>query len=228
MLKKYKTLLIITVLLCLTPIILGVSLWDRLPDPIPTHFGIDGQPNGWSSRNMAVFGIPAFMAAMELFCAVAMRIDPKSGNISSKPMVIVFVMMPVLSWFCAYMIYGSALGRKMNIGSVTCLFIGALFIALGNYLPKNARNYSFGIRTPWALDDDENWTRTNRVGSVCLMAGGAAIFLCGLLTIKNEAAGMPVFITVMAVAVAASLVPTVYSYLYFRRHGKGEKEGEAE
>ncbi len=37
------------------------TLWDRLPDPLPTHFGLNGQPNGWTPKAMApwlMFGLP--------------------------------------------------------------------------------------------------------------------------------------------------------------------------
>lgn len=50
MIKKYMKTLIATSLLCLTPIIAGVILWDRLPDTLATHFGADNTPNGWSSK----------------------------------------------------------------------------------------------------------------------------------------------------------------------------------
>lgn len=38
------------------------TLWNRLPDPLPTHFGLDGRPNGWTPKDAApwlMFGFPA-------------------------------------------------------------------------------------------------------------------------------------------------------------------------
>jgi len=44
------------VLLLATTIYLRLR-WDRIPDRFPVHWGIDGQPNGWSVRTpMGVFG----------------------------------------------------------------------------------------------------------------------------------------------------------------------------
>ena len=228
MLKRYKAVMIITILLCLIPMAAGLILWDRLPDPMATHCGIDGEPNGWSSKAFTVFGMPLFLAVMELVCAVAMSLDPKSRNIAAKPLLVVFITMPVVSWFMAFTIYGYALGHRLNVGSLCCILIGALFIALGNYMPKNARNYSFGVRTPWALDDDENWTHTNRVGSICFMVSGAVTLLTGLLTLKKTGAGTACFIVIMAAALISSAVTIVYSYLYFRKHGKGSGKDKNE
>ena len=48
--KKISKLTVITTLITLLPIALGIALYDRLPDVVATHWGIDNQPNGWSSR----------------------------------------------------------------------------------------------------------------------------------------------------------------------------------
>ena len=41
--KNYKKTIIITTLVTLLPILLGVILWEKLPDSIATHWGADGQ-----------------------------------------------------------------------------------------------------------------------------------------------------------------------------------------
>ena len=53
MIKKYKWTLLITSVIILLPILFGVLLWDELPDMMATHWGLDNQPNGWSSKAMA-------------------------------------------------------------------------------------------------------------------------------------------------------------------------------
>ncbi len=226
MLRRYRTLIIITTLLTLAPMIAGLVLWDRLPDVIATHFGINGEPNGWSSKAMTVFGIPAILAACEVFCAVMMSIDPKSKNIASKPLIVVLIMMPALSWFLALVVYAAALGVKLNIGALCSIFIGVLFIFLGNYMPKNARNYSFGVRTPWSLDDDENWAYSNRIGSICFMVTGILTLIAGVLTLKTEGLALASFIVIMAGAFVSSVITMLSSYLYYKKHGKKEAEAE--
>lgn len=65
--KKYKTTLILTTLISLFPMVIGLLLWNRMPDTIATHFGTNNVPNGWSSKTMAVIGIPLFLAALQSF-----------------------------------------------------------------------------------------------------------------------------------------------------------------
>ena len=55
--------------------------------------------------------------------------------------------------------------------------IGVLFILLGNYMPRARQNYTFGCRTPWALADEHNWARTQRMGGITFIIMGAVILL---------------------------------------------------
>ena len=50
MIKKNLKTMIITSIIILLPIVAGVVLWDQLPDQIATHFGANGQPDGWSPK----------------------------------------------------------------------------------------------------------------------------------------------------------------------------------
>ena len=43
MIKKYKKTLIITTLVLLIPVLVGLLLWDRLPDPMPSHWNKIGR-----------------------------------------------------------------------------------------------------------------------------------------------------------------------------------------
>ena len=50
--------------LAVVPFLISLSFYSRLPDQVPTHWGADNMVNGYSSRNMAAFGIPSFMFFM--------------------------------------------------------------------------------------------------------------------------------------------------------------------
>ena len=45
---KNKKYWLVTSLVTLLPIVLGLLLWNRLPEKLPTHFGVDGAADGWS------------------------------------------------------------------------------------------------------------------------------------------------------------------------------------
>ena len=109
--KKYKTTLILTTLISLFPTVIGLLLWNRMPDTIATHFGTNNVPNGWSSKTMAVIGIPLFLAALQIFTAVFTFSDPKRQNIGPKMIRLVLWIIPVTSLIvcCSISLFSSAI-----------------------------------------------------------------------------------------------------------------------
>ena len=77
MMKKYKWSLLLGSLLSLSPILIGLLLWNQLPAKLPTHFSTGNTPDGWSSKAITVFGLPLFMFAMMWFCFLFTHVDPK-------------------------------------------------------------------------------------------------------------------------------------------------------
>ena len=61
MLKENKRTWIITNIVVVLPVLIGVIFWNRLPDVMATHFGMNNAANGFSNKAMAVFGLPAFL-----------------------------------------------------------------------------------------------------------------------------------------------------------------------
>ena len=211
MLKKNKGTIILTTIITALPILVGLALWGRLPDTIATHFDVNGAPNGWSSKEFAVFGLPAILVAIHLACTFATTMDPKSKNIQDKIYKLVLWICPVISVLVCTCVYLYALGTNVNMALIAELMVAFMFIIIGNYLPKCRQSYTMGIRTSWALEDEENWNHTHRFGGWLWMAGGV-IFL-GLTVLEK----MSVLWTVGIILVMA-LAPMLYSFLYYLRH----------
>ena len=51
-------------------LVLSLTLWNRLPEHLPIHFGADGQPNGWAPKSAAPWLMFGFPSAMWVFLAV--------------------------------------------------------------------------------------------------------------------------------------------------------------
>lgn len=181
----------------------GLILWKELPETITTHFGADNTPNGWSSKAFAVLGLPLIILAFHWMCILITSADPKKKNIPHKAMNIVLWICPATSLLVNTIIYAYTLNNEIKIGFITILFMGILFIALGNYLPKCKQNYSFGIKISWTLNDEENWNKTHRLAGKLWVMGGALI--CATAVFENPIV-FAVILTVMTV------VPCAYSY----------------
>lgn len=211
MIKQNKLKTLITTLLILLPSLVGVILWDKLPEVMATHFGVNNEANGFSSKAFAVFGIPLIMAALHLFCLVVTSLDPKHKNIGKKPLSMVFYIVPAISLTVMSVIYAMSLGVELNVGFICCLLVGVLFIVMGNIMPKAKQNYTFGIKLPWTLNDEDNWNKTHRLAGFLYVIAGAIIVITAFLA--NP-------IILFAVLLLALIIPVVYSYLHYKKHNK--------
>ncbi|MBD5135675.1 MAG: DUF1648 domain-containing protein [Lachnospiraceae bacterium] len=211
MLKQYKLKILITSFITLVPMFVGCILWNKLPDTIATHFDSDNVPNGWSSKPVAVFVIPIVMVALHLICLAVTSADPKYKNIGKKPLGIVFWIVPGVSLLGCGAIYTNALDIKIDSLFIAQIFIGVLIMVLGNILPKVKQNYSFGIKLPWTLNDEDNWNRTNRLAGWCMVIAGIIIIVTSFCKI--------VWILIPIVIITVG-IPTVYSYLLFHKKAK--------
>ncbi len=215
MLKKNKWKIMVSILVTLLPMFVGLLLWNKLPNQIATHFDMQNQPNGWSGKEFAVFGIPVFMVIMQMICIAATMLDPKNKNISIKAFGFVIWIIPACSIIVMIACYGYALGYDINIGTIVGIFLGIIFIVLGNYLPKNKTNYTFGCRLPWTLDDPENWNYTNRIAGYCFVIGGV---LTIIVTLLNKT------VLIFPIIIVMVLIPLICSYVFFIKHKETDEK----
>ena len=218
MFKPHKKKLIISSIVTLLPILFGLLLWDRLPDMMTTHWGIDNQPDGWTSKAFAVFGMPFILLAMQWLSLWITKFDKRQQNQSPKAMAMIFWLIPMISLFSSATMYSLALGNTVNIASIMFIMMGLMFAGIGNYLPKTKQNYTLGIKVIWALRNEENWNATHRFGGKVWVIGGIGLALTGFFPMDYAVAVMVPIIVLLA------LLPSLYSYLYYRkmcREGRG-------
>ena len=212
MLKANRKTLIITSIITILPMLIGIIYWNRLPDVMATHFGINNEANGFSSKVFAVFGIPVFLLALLWVGAFVTAHDPKRQNISPKMFSLMLWIAPVISFVVAAAIYPINLGYELDITFFSELFIGLLFIIIGNYLPKARQNHTIGIRIPWTLANEENWNRTHRLGGYLWM-------ICGILMVIICVTRFVPYKWLFVILLAAVFVPCIYSYWLHAKKG---------
>ncbi|MCP1638514.1 putative membrane protein [Streptococcus gallinaceus] len=153
--KINKKLLCITSLVICLPILVGLLVWKQLPAQMPTHFGISGQADGYSSKFEAVVILPLILLAMHIFTVVLTVISPKSANVGSKMLQVIYWMIPAVALVVQLSTLVVALGYLNSPSVLIAASISLLFMVIGNYLPKIHQNYIVGIKLPWTLYDEE-------------------------------------------------------------------------
>lgn len=206
---KDKSLMIWTSVIILLPALVGLLLWNRLPEQMPTHWGADGQVDGWSGKLWSILLMPLLLLPGQWVVYRVTRLEPqnRSGS-NAKVLRMVMWIFPILSVVFSGMMYGQALGWKLGMETVIPLLISAMFLVVGNVLPKCRRNSFLGIRLPWTFSSEENWNRTHRLGGKTWVIGG-------IVSIVALAVGW-LWLYILAVF-AACVIPCVYSWLFYRK-----------
>lgn len=208
MMKKHRKLLLITSVVILLPILAGLLLWNSLPEQLPIHWNSAGEVDDWASKPFAVLGMPALLLVLHWIALMATGADPKRKNHADKVVQLIFWLVPVLSVVLSAATYAAALGKDVRIELLAPILVGALFVVIGNYLPKCKQNYTIGIKLPWTLHSEENWNRTHRFAGILWVICGMLIILSGFFSLG--------YIT-LAAALLMVLVPVAYSYLLYRK-----------
>ena len=215
MIKKYKGTLIFTSLTMLLPILVGMLLWDKLPEQVPFHWGINGEVDAWTNKTQAVFLMPCLMLVLHWVCVLASYADPKRSNYNNKSFLLVLWICPVINLLLNTLVYATALEYPVSVQIIMPLFMGVLFLLVGNYLPKCKQSYTIGIKLPWTLHNEENWNKTHRFSGKVWVTGAIVILATAFL------GSFWILLGVLIVMVA---LPTIYSYCLYRKQVKEETE----
>jgi uncharacterized membrane protein len=193
------------------------AVYDRLPDPMATHFDLHGTPNGWMPRPMGAWFMPVLGAGLWAFMRLVPRLLPATERkrVTDSSMALVSAITLTFLVVIHVLLLRVALVPGASITEGVWLAMGALWIALGLVLPRVRRNAIVGVRTPWTLTSDENWARTQRVAGYAMVGGG--IVALAAASVGGPAAGLFALFALLASAVA----PAVYSLVLARRQDAG-------
>ena len=209
-----RTTLIIGLVFILLAVALSAAVYNRLPERVASHWGVNDQVDGTMSRFWGVFLMPLIALAMLVLFLVVPLIDPMKANIATfRPIFNAFIVA-----ILAFLLYLHVLTIVWNLGyhgfrMSTALLpgLGLIFIFSGLLMRQAKRNFSIGIRTPWTLSSDRVWAQTHRVG-------GVLFIFCGLIAMFGVFFPGPLaFMLVLLPLFVASLALVVYSYILYQQ-----------
>jgi len=212
-----RTTIVIVLVLLIASALAGVLLWNRLPDPMASHWGMNDQVNGTMPKFWGVFLVPLISLVLFLLFQLIPAIDPLKVNIGRfRDAFNLFIVFMVL--FLVY-IYGLTLAwnlgfTQFNMSALLAPALGLLFILMGIMLRKAKRNFFIGIRTPWTLSSDKVWDETHRVGSGLFIMSGVfaliGVFFGGVIT----------FLLILIPLMVSTIFLIVYSYVLYQAETK--------
>lgn len=191
----------------------GVAMLGRLPGRVASHWGPDGEVDGWSSPYMLILLVPLLSLVMAVVLAFAPLLDPRRRNFPLHASAYWLVTNTALAFLAAthVVLVGYNLGWPIDINALMGVGLGIVFMVLGNVLTRVRPNWIFGVRTPWTLSSDLAWRETHRVAGYGFVLAGLAVLATGIVRPKA------VFIVMASGVGAAALVAVVWSYFAWKR-----------
>jgi len=202
--SKFYKINLITTIACLIPMIIGAVFYSQLPDIIPIHFDVQNQPDNYASKPVALFGLPLLLMVLHIVLCIKIEADPRTSNSSEKLQYLMRFIIPVTGILVQSLVILYVLNDGIEIGNVITIFVGIIFLVVGNYLPKCKQSYTLGIRLPWTLADEDNWNKTHRMAGALWVVLSVLILICTI-------AGYPQ--TILIFFALSLFLPIIYSYL---------------
>jgi uncharacterized membrane protein len=197
----------------------GIYFYPLFPDKIASHWGIDGQVNGYMNKFWGLFLMPIISVVLFLLFIFLPKIDPLKENI--KKFQNYFDKFILLIFIFLFYIYSLTilwnLGKRFNMGQLLAPAIGILFAYAGVLIENAKRNYFIGIRTPWTLASENVWNKTHKLGGKLFKISGI-IAIFGFL-FPDQA----VYLVIIPVIIS-TIYSTVYSYLEFKKENSIDKK----
>ena len=186
--------------------------WPQLPADaqIPIHWGLDGQVNGYASKEVGLLLLPLMTAAIAVMFALIPRFEPRRPNLerSGRAYGAIWIAVVTLLGAIHLLAVGVALGADVDVTRLVLISVGLVFVVIGNYLPTVRPNYFVGIRTPWTLASDLSWVRTHRVGGRLFVLEGLVLIVFGLLGARAQ------MLAVGVIGAIVVLLAVVFAYSY--------------
>ncbi|MFH1209331.1 MAG: DUF1648 domain-containing protein [archaeon] len=206
-----KTILISLVIILIS-FIISIYLYPRMPEQMASHWNINGNVDGYSSRFIALFIIPMISLVLLLIFAIIPKVDPLKKNIKEFIHYYeFFILILIIFLFYLYIltIFWN-FGLRFNFISVLAPAFAILFYYIAILLEKSKRNWFIGIRTPWTLSNDKVWDKTHKLASILYKISA---FICLIAIFFQKYA----LLFIIAPIIIFSIYLVIYSYTEYKK-----------
>lgn len=168
-------ILILTSFVCVLPMILGVAIYDKMPEQMPVHFNINNEVDRYASKNFALFGLPIIMLAMQIFACLISDISENKKGKEPKFIAIAKWIIPVLTIVIYIITIQVALGNLLDVRKWIMLVLSVIYILIGNYMPKVSYEQMKGKMHPMPRDEKKYRKMIRKLGYTFVIFGFAML-----------------------------------------------------
>lgn len=203
--QKGIVLLVVTLIACALPMVLGIRLWNEIPEVVPTGLiGMDGKDDSLP-RAAVVFALPGLMCLLDLICHGQLYGYQKRMAVPPAKFRLVgrwgFPVISVL--FCSGMILESAGRQALSLPFVTPCVLGLLLMILGAHMWDCPRDAKIALRFSFTENSEPAWKAVHRFAGWLWLAAG-------LLVVAGTMAASTSTIVTAVLVLAVLAAPVVY------------------
>ena len=192
-------------------LLLAVLLYPVVPETIPTHWNLQGEPDAWSGKAFGLVIIPLIIILTAIIFTGILAYGWKRRD----------PMMRTTGWFIV-LILALLLGIQIYAGLAAAgsdppariffpIIFALFYLGISILLPRlSTQNPVFGIRTPWTMKSPIVWERTHQ-------AGARTFRIAAGLTLLGAFFPDHLFLFIIGSALGATVWLFIVSYREYRR-----------
>lgn len=155
---------------------------------------------------------PVLLALTLALCLHLTEKLEKDREKNKKINSVVIWIIPVLPNVTFWISYAVAVQRmEVPVLRILSWLFAAMYLVLGNYMPKCRPNSTVGIRVRWTASSDENWNATHRLAGPCYMVCGFLMIPASFLPEKAAT------FLLLGLLILGNAIPLVYSYTFYKK-----------
>jgi uncharacterized membrane protein len=215
MLKNTKIEWLVILIIIAAPFGYLSSIYNELPQTIPTHFNLEGKADGYGDKSTLIFTtvlMTVIGIGVYFLVKFAHKIDPKKAAGQSPELLkkIALSLLIFLSLIQMIIIH-SSVAEHLDGTKYIFPLIGIFLAVLGNFMHSIKPNYFIGFRIPWTLENEDNWRKTHYLVSKVWVIGGILIAITSMMANPTIS-----FIVSSVILVSMIVTPIVYSYQLYK------------
>lgn len=200
--EKAYLLAAVTTAACAMPMVLGLRLWQAIPELVETGLILASGQDDSLPRYMVVFGLPGLMCVLNLICHGQLLYNQDRMTVPKAPVRLVGRWgFPVLSViFCSCMTLQSA-GQPIGLPFLAGCILGLALLILGGHMWDCPQSSKLALRFSFTRND-RDWRAVHRFAGWVWLAAGLGVILAAMTMTGG--------LVTAAVVLAAGCAPFVY------------------
>lgn len=197
-------------------VLASLYAWSRVPETLPVHWGLNGQPDRYGGRLEALGIVPLIALALYGLGLLLGRFGTQAE--ANRKLTRAVMNISVLGLGVLHLaLVALYLGAELSVPRLAGFVVGVIFMGTGNLLPKAQPNRWVGVRTPWTYRSKESWYKSQRLGGYVMTLSGTAFVVTASLTGSSLA-----LLSVMGATLLAVAGLFLYSYRVWHRDKEPE------